>query len=81
MSVGETRVEEWQTPLSELHLSRRPFHVFDGRAGREGMMWVEHGRCTHCHADAKVLCVDASEDEYAAGCLCLDCINRAFNAS
>lgn len=65
----------------------------DGRYGRRKRVWVQSAddvdedgdmhACDGCGASVRLLCADASDDEYSPVRLCMACIARAigqFNA-
>jgi hypothetical protein len=58
--------------------TEREVCTFDGNYGREGRIWTEIAVCDVCKQRNRVLCIDASEGEYSAGQICLDCITNAF---
>ena len=51
---------------------------FDGGHHRKGEIWIEEGKCLVCFHEGYVLAMDGSEEEYAAGYVCLVCIQKAF---
>lgn len=51
---------------------------FDGNYGRKGEIWLESGVCDACGFTRACLQIDASEEEYNAGAICLECIKKAF---
>ena len=51
---------------------------FDGAYGRDGEIWIELDACHVCGKTVPVLSSDGSNDEYACGRICFDCINEAF---
>jgi len=62
--------------------------TFEAKYGREGKMWIDpDGKCDQCLKYVPVICIDSSLDrydtiedsgEYGHGCICLECIQKAF---
>ena len=52
--------------------------TFDGGYNRKGKIWIEWGPCWACSHETLVLAVDASEEEYETGRICLECVQKAF---
>lgn len=46
---------------------------FDGKYGRRGLIWIEPTECNSCGYSRPCIGVDASEEEYNPGYICLVC--------
>lgn len=55
------------------------FANFTAGWGSSGAIWVENTVCDVCVEQTWCLCVDSSNEEYGPGCICLDCVNLAFD--
>lgn len=53
--------------------------TFQAGYGSHGLIWVEDAAaCDVCHAIGRCVSIDNSYYEYATGCICRECIAKAF---
>lgn len=52
--------------------------IFNGGFNRRGEIVVVEGVCDSCGEKRIVVLVDASEGEYRAGTLCIDCFKKGI---
>ncbi len=52
--------------------------LFDGGYGRVGYIVKYKGKCDVCGKETDIIAMDATEDEHAVGCICYDCVKKAF---
>ena len=53
---------------------------FDSGHDTTGTIDMWNGKCSVCNKKTEVLAISVSSEEYDPGCICLVCINKAFNA-
>ena len=53
--------------------------TFPAGYGRVGRIWIEPGECDICHLVRVCLMMDSSEEEYYAGKICKECIDKLFS--
>ncbi len=53
--------------------------TFEAMYCRTGTIILDEGECDVCGASAPCICVDSSMDEYGPGCICQECVDKAFS--